>query len=621
MVRYAALAAILTAFALAPAAARGAGWESAPRAFVVLRDASPAALSAFADRLEAAGGHASVILSSGAAIVYAGDAVLARPEIAGALEGAFRSRLDPPALEALEPGRRLSGAAWNEALALGDLDAPGPAEAPSHPRLADAGPRPVALAKRTGATGLDAYTHIPYGADYYDTSEFLAGRVAVAVWLLEDPGATYNWSSTEISQTLGGVQAALDNWVRKGGAPPFLTFFLETHTGVPVSAAPIEYSIDMAETWVNEVLGNLGWPGANGYERCFAVNNSIRNVYATNWCYSIFIVDSSSGVNQGLFAGGGYAFALFGGPWVWMSRYSTWAYNYTRYYGVVPMHETGHIFMDTDEYNGALENGGYLDAPDNDYTQCIMNQNDSTRVCPETRNQLGWRDLDGDGIIDPLDVPPTTALTPTAPDPTSDTTPTWNGRAHVATLPNLNPLSNNQPPHDQTIARLSTVECRVDGGDWSAATASDGAFDAYGEDFTWTPPALAEGTHVVEARALDSVGNWSGVYARDTVTVTGTVHVGPSRPAFALCAPAPDPAVAGATFRFSLPGPGRVRITLAGVNGARVRVLLEGHRPAGPGAVAWDGRDDAGRRVAPGIYGCRIDSPAGSAWRRFAVVR
>jgi hypothetical protein len=52
-----------------------------------------------------------------------------------------------------------------------------------------------------------------------------------------------------------------------------------------------------------------------------------------------------------------------------------------------------------------------------------------------------------------------------------------------------------------------------------------------------------------------------------------------------------------------------------------MRMLLAGARPAGPGWLAWDGRDDLGRRVPAGIYLCRLRSAAGNATRRLAVVR
>src|SRR5262249_42411799 len=160
--------------------------------------------------------------------------------------------------------------------------------------------------------------------------------------------------------------------------------------------------ITMDQTWVDQALTAAGWPGAGAFDKCFAYNNSIRDAFNTNWAYSIFIVDSSTLVNQGLFSGGGYAFTYYGAPYVWMSRKSSWAFNPTRYAAAVPMHESGHIFFDTDEYDSVQQFNGYLNASDDvSLVQCIMNRNDTTRVCPRTREQLGWRDLDGNGVIEP----------------------------------------------------------------------------------------------------------------------------------------------------------------------------------------------------------------------------
>ena len=619
------------ALLLTPAMAPAAAWEHAPRGFVALRDATPGALTAFVQRLEAAGGHASVVWASGAAVVYADDAVLARTEIAQAVASVHRAPLDERALAAFDPGRRLTGAAWNFALTLGD---PGADAEPAVPAegsgvgLPDAGPRPVLLARPpeaasgSGPSTLSAYNHVPLGADYYDTSEFMAGRVAVGVWLLDDAAPGASWTSGEISQTLGGVQAGLDNWVRKGGASAFLTFFIETHENQTVSGTPIQKPMSWDATWANEVMGNNGWTGANGFEKCFAYNHSIRDAYAANWCYSIFIADSNPSVNQGLFQGGGYAWAYYGGPWIYMSRYSTWAYNYSRYYAVVPMHESGHIFMSTDEYDGSMQYSGYLNVADVDFARCIMNQNDSTTVCAATRSQIGWRDLDGDGIIEPLDVPPDATLVPLAPDPTGDPTPTWSGHARVMALHNHNPYSGYQPPHDQTIARIQMVQCRVDGGPWSAASASDGVFDSYAEDFTWTPAPLAPGTHVIESRALTTAGAWTAAYGTDTVTVAGLVGVEEGGgPLVALAPPEPNPTAAGSTLGFTLAAPGFVRLAIASVDGRIVRVLHEGVLPPGIHRIAWNGRDARGRLAPPGVYLCRLQSAAGTAARRLAVIR
>jgi hypothetical protein len=51
---------------------------------------------------------------------------------------------------------------------------------------------------------------------------------------------------------------------------------------------------------------------------------------------------------------------------------------------------------------------------------------------------------------------------------------------------------------------------------------------------------------------------------------------------------------------------GDVHIDIFDVTGRRVRALLGEHRPAGTWTIEWDGRSDAGARVASGIYFYRL---------------
>jgi chitodextrinase len=175
------------------------------------------------------------------------------------------------------------------------------------------------------------------------------------------------------------------------------------------------------------------------------------------------------------------------------------------------MHETGHIFYATDEYISTPWYSGYLNTPSNPGSTCIMNANDPGHVCSWTRDQLGWRDLDGNGIIEPLDVPPVLDVTPGGAT-------SWTGAARAVALTNLNSRSAYVPPHNITIATINSVEFRVDGNPWTVATPVDGAFDGYEESFSWTPPPLCDGTHILQARARTSAGAYSETW-RDTVIV------------------------------------------------------------------------------------------------------
>jgi hypothetical protein len=83
----------------------------------------------------------------------------------------------------------------------------------------------------------------------------------------------------------------------------------------------------------------------------------------------------------------------------------------------------------------------------------------------------------------------------------------------------------------------------------------------------------------------------------------------------------PNPLAGAAAIRFDLARPAAVDLAVFDTGGRCVRRLIQGVRPAGPQATAWDGRDDAGRRVAGGIYYLRLATPGARESRSVVVVR
>ena len=83
----------------------------------------------------------------------------------------------------------------------------------------------------------------------------------------------------------------------------------------------------------------------------------------------------------------------------------------------------------------------------------------------------------------------------------------------------------------------------------------------------------------------------------------------------------PNPVRAGARFDLQLAAPGRVSLTLLDLGGRRVRELADGWFESGSRSFAWDGCDEAGGRVAPGVYFARFVSARGALERRFVVLR
>lgn len=83
----------------------------------------------------------------------------------------------------------------------------------------------------------------------------------------------------------------------------------------------------------------------------------------------------------------------------------------------------------------------------------------------------------------------------------------------------------------------------------------------------------------------------------------------------------PNPFNPETSVRFDLPQAGPVRVRVYDVAGRLVRDLLRQTLPAGAHVLAWDGRDDAGRPVASGLYHCRLEAAGAVRSRKMLLLR
>jgi hypothetical protein len=83
----------------------------------------------------------------------------------------------------------------------------------------------------------------------------------------------------------------------------------------------------------------------------------------------------------------------------------------------------------------------------------------------------------------------------------------------------------------------------------------------------------------------------------------------------------PSPTSGATEIDFQLHAGGIVVLAIHDVRGAHVRTLARGAFVAGAHAARWDGCDDGGRVVSPGIYFARIATDRGSAVRKIQVIR
>lgn len=347
--------------------------------------------------------------------------------------------------------------------------------------------------------------------NYYETSEFLMGSVAVGVIFTESNGSidpsTEDWTSTEESLVIAEITEALDWWAAYNPSA-HVSFSMEVKYRVPTSYEPISRSQGDQGLWITETVEYLGYAGVLDYV------NDLRNRFDTNWAFAIFVSDSSNDAD-GNFADGHSVHGPIGGPYILMS-YDCPFKGGNYHMNWIVAHEIGHTFYATDEYNSRKEYSGYLNISDDDGAHCLMIHWSVQELCVATQEQIGWRDTDEDGIMDILDTFPKTTLNP-YPNQTNNTL-TYTGFVTEVPYPNHNPYTDYRHtffpiPRIQrniTINTITNVEYRIDYGPWNNASAMDGAFDEPQENFTFTIPTLPEGSHTIEVRGTNSVGNIEG---------------------------------------------------------------------------------------------------------------
>jgi len=191
------------------------------------------------------------------------------------------------------------------------------------------------------------------------------------------------------------------------------------------------------------------------------------------------------------------------------------------------------------------------------------------------------------------------------------------------------------------------VEISIDGGDFTPITPVGGY--PYTIRPGGTPGPFADGTpvfsgtHEWQQVVFDLAGisgtvvlRWrfgsDGATARegwyvDDVEIIGTsLSSGapeseplPTRVTLLPCRP--NPICAAAQLQFALPQSGAVELQVFDASGRLVRTLFQGAMPAGRHTLAWTGDDDAGRRVANGLYYYRLRTPEATQQRGVVVLR
>lgn len=368
---------------------------------------------------------------------------------------------------------------------------------------------------------------------YYQTSEYMTGSVAVGIVLVESDGSvdasTEDWTETEKQQVFAEIASALDWWA---GLEPraHLRFVYDDHFSqpLPTGVEPITRPYGDQSRWIADTMGSLGYDASSYFTRVRDYVNDLRDAHQTDWAFTIFVVDSSSDADN-RFSDGYFAYAYLGGPFMVMT-YGNNGYG-AGHIDAVAAHEIGHIFGALDQYCAAGQSctchAGYLDVENQNsqFGACASDRSSIMRggvfpyvagaLDPYAAGQVGWRDSDGDDILDPLDTAIGVSLETAV---SQDGTVTATGRAEVIPFP-------SPSRDDVTINTLTEVRYRFDGSPWQVAQAHDGAFDGAVEGYRLAV-RVSPGRHTLEVIAEDSAGNLSHPGAAQTILILDPIDGG-----------------------------------------------------------------------------------------------
>jgi len=367
----------------------------------------------------------------------------------------------------------------------------------------------------------------PLGAQlrpgFFDTSEFLAGRVAVNVVFVDSTKAGRAWSQEDRDDAMSDLVEGLDMWVTAQPASrlSFTYRTFRTTTGLQ----PIEESSARRSEWIQQAMEQLGasvFGASEGssrhYKNVYELNNRTRAALGTDWAFTVFFVRAANRIGEVwdaatgdlsqsrfTFADGQSPFAMLGGPYMVMPFSKIWGVHFWN--APILSHEMGHIFYARDEYTKYATEGhrpeetsGYFAAPNHNLdtpgapsdVACIMRgslaytldyvldhivrvftfgatRGWEYRVCRHTLAQMGAKDDDRNGRLDVHDLAPELSTTAWI----SASRLTLEASAAVRALPNRNPYAGTVHPsaerRDLSVDAILKLRWRVAGGAWREA--------------------------------------------------------------------------------------------------------------------------------------------------------
>jgi hypothetical protein len=267
------------------------------------------------------------------------------------------------------------------------------------------------------------------------TAEFLVGKSAVCLMLMESNGTTENWTTAQEDTAIAQVVLAYENLTQQAYERNVdVTWVYEIHRDVPTSEEPIytKYPYNTGFPtwnwqfgWIDDAMAYLGM--GEEWDGVFANANRVRRQYHCDWGFTYFVIKNET---TRTFPNGGRGYSMlfrdeqifgaekFRAPFAMSVYFRFPGYSVTHH---IIAHETLHLFGAADEYdygnpdqcnnsNDCDDHYGFLWHKNLNCAYCTGSQEDcimiyasSYDLCYHTLRHIGWTDSDGDGHPDAID--------------------------------------------------------------------------------------------------------------------------------------------------------------------------------------------------------------------------
>lgn len=160
-------------------------------------------------------------------------------------------------------------------------------------------------------------------------------------------------------------------------------------------------------------------------------------------------------------------------------------------------------------------------------------------------------------------------------------------------------------------------------GEWMITTGTAADTCRVNDDAYYSyEPVLNDNVYVVGTVAF-AYGNYKIEPRGDRDIAVNPVGIDDNLPAskFALAQNAPNPFRPTTAIAFNLPETAHVSLEIYNVAGRKIATLVDDDMPAGHHTVRWDGKTDAGSRVASGVYFYRLESGERSASKKMVLMK